>query len=523
MGGGVGSAGKEAAGHIRKIQRTGPALRNAFRRIDSVCHFTGTLLWILGAVLLVPTGVAILFWGERGDGWSTVVAFVLPAVGCGLFGLLLRTVCRPGTPDMPGAILICAVGWLAAAAVGAVPFVLAIGSGYLDACFEAMSGFTTTGITVFSGLDFMPRSVLFWRSLTQWLGGTGILSFFLVVLFHGAGAHHLLGAESHKISSTRPVPGLFGTLRVLWTIYAGFTLVFVGVLTLEGMPAFDAVCHALTALSTGGFSPYDSSIAYYAAANYPRYRLIEYTLTLAMLLGGMSFLVHYRVLTRDFRALWDGIEIRYWWGLVGGGTLLVMIDSLRSGGAFTLPAIERSFRLALFQVVSILTTTGFGTQDIASGFFPACSRLLFICMMVIGGCVGSTGGGIKVLRIAILGRLMAREVLRLRVPRRASTRLVIDGKIVPDDEIHRVCALFFAWIALLMVGGGITALFSSQGPWESFSGMCSALGNIGPCYISVADMIRIHPVVKVTYMLGMLAGRLEILPILLLFSRKAWV
>jgi trk system potassium uptake protein TrkH len=143
-------------------------------------------------------------------------------------------------------------------------------------------------------------------------------------------------------------------------------------------------------------------------------------------------------------------------------------------------------------------------------------------MMVIGGCVGSTGGGFKVLRIAILNRLMFRELFKLRVSPKASGDLVIDKRIIPDTEVRRVAALFFTWIALLVAGGVITALFSNQGALQSFSGMCSAVGNIGPCYISAQDMISLHPVIKITYMFGMLAGRLEILPVLLLFSPKAW-
>jgi len=144
-------------------------------------------------------------------------------------------------------------------------------------------------------------------------------------------------------------------------------------------------------------------------------------------------------------------------------------------------------------------------------------------MMVIGGCVGSTGGGFKVLRIAILKKLTSREIFRLRVSKNTSQNLVIDKNIISSDEIHRVGCLFFTWIALIIVGGAVTALFSTHDPWQSLSGMFSAVGNIGPCYISVDSIIKIHPVVKITYIFGMLAGRLEILPVLLLFSRKAWV
>ncbi len=507
-------------------------MKRGFQRINCIFYFIGSLLEILSLILLLPLIVVFVYWEQRGEGWNTVAAFVVTALLSFLLGLLLRSKFKSETLDTTGSMLMCALGWLFVSAVGALPFVIAIDSSYLNAYFEAMSGFTTTGITVFSGLDNMPRSILFWRALTQWLGGIGILSFFLAITFQASGAHHLFGAESHKISSGRPAPGIFSTLRILWGVYAAFTILAAVALTLEKMPVFDAVCHALATLSTGGFSPHDSSIEYYRLTNHPNYKLIEYTLTFFMMLGGINFLIHYRVLTRDIKALWDNVEIRYWWRLIAAFTAIIVIDHFRKTGALSglftrgtaidLGECERSFRYSIFQVISVLTTTGFGTKDIGSDFFGAMSKQLFLVMMVIGGCVGSTGGGFKVLRIAILNRLMFRELFKLRVSGRASAGLVIDKKIVPEDEVDRVAALFFTWMALILVGGVITAFFSRQGPWESLSGMFSAVGNIGPCYISVQDMIGIHPVVKLTYIFGMLAGRLEILPVLLLFSKKAW-
>lgn len=486
----------------------------------------------MGLVLLSPLIVVVIHWGQMGDGWITATAFIVTAMISFSLGLVLRNKFESEALDTTGSMLMCALGWLFASLIGALPFVILIGSNYLDASFEAMSGFTTTGITVFSGLDDMPRSILFWRALTQWLGGVGILSFFLMVIFQTGGAHHIFGAESHKISSVRPAPGLFHTLRILWAIYATFTVLAAVILSIEKMPVFDAVCHALTALSTGGFSPHDSSIEFYSLTDHPHYRLIEYTIIFLMMLGGINFLVHYRVLTRDFQALWDNTEIRYFWRFVTGFTAIIIIDHLYKSGAFgalftegtpiRLGEFESTVRRSLFQVVSILTTTGFATKDIGSDFFGALSKQLFLAMMVIGGCVGSTGGGFKVLRIAVLNRLIFRELLKLRISGSASTGVVIDKKIVPEDEVDRVASLFFIWMVLLLVGGGITAICSNLGPWESFSGMFSAMGNIGPCYISGPDMIKIHPVVKLTYIFGMLAGRLEILPVLLLFSRKAW-
>jgi len=507
-------------------------MRNGFRRINCILYFVGDLLEILGLVLLFPLIIVLLYRGQMGDGWITATAFVVTSLISFSLGLFFRHKFKPEVLDITGSMLMCALSWLFASAVGALPFVIILGSNYLDAYFEAMSGFTTTGITVLTGLDNMPRSILFWRALTQWLGGIGILSFFLMITYRSGGAHHMFGAESHKISSSRPAPGLFHTLRILWAIYAAFTIFAAVILSIEKMPVFDSVCHALTALSTGGFSPHDDSIGFYSLSGHPNYRLIEYTLVFLMMLGGINFLIHYRVLTRDFKALWDNTEIRYFWRFIAGFTVIIIIDHLyksvafgalfRDGTPVDLGEFESTFRHSLFQVMSVLTTTGFGTQDIGSDFFGALSKQLFLAMMVIGGCVGSTGGGFKVLRVVILNRLIYRELLKLRISGRASMGVVIDKKIVPEDEVNRVAALFFTWMVLLVVGGGITAICSSLGPWESFSGMFSAMGNIGPCYISVPDMIAIHPAVKLTYIFGMLAGRLEILPVLLLFSRKAW-
>jgi trk system potassium uptake protein TrkH len=476
----------------------------------------------------MPLIVATAYWGQYGDGLGTMAAFVIPAVLSLILGLFLRAKFRWDGLDGAGSMILCALAWLVASALSALPFVIGIGSGYLNAYFEAMSGFTTTGITVYTGLDNMPRSILFWRSLTQWLGGLGILSFFLIITFRSGGFHHIYGAESHKIASTRPTPGLFGTVKILWAIYAFFTILAATVFFLVGMPLFDAICHSLTALSTGGFSPHDASIDFYRITGHANFRFIEYSVTFFMMLGGINFLIHYRVLTGNLRALWDNIEIRYWWFLIGGFTLIIMLEhswkcaSTIEGSPLKAGNIEQTFRYSIFQVISLLTTTGFGTKDIGAPFFGAVARQLFLVMMVIGGCVGSTGGGLKVLRVAILGRLIRRELFKVKVSEKASTKIIIDGRIVPEDEIHRVSALFFTWIALLLLGGVITAMLSNHGSLESLSGMFSALGNIGPCYISVQDMIDIHPLVKVTYILGMLAGRLELLPVLLLFSRRAW-
>ena len=505
-------------------------MRNRFQTIHIVLNVLGSLFIFLGVFLLIPLAVVFLC-GEIQLGLRTISAFSLPSLMAFALGILCRLMFHQGHPSGVQAMLICSLGWLGFSAIGALPFVIGIGASYLNGFFEAMSGFTTTGITMFTGLDEMPRSILFWRSLTQWVGGLGILTFFLAITSRGATGYSLFGAESHKIETGRPVPGLAHTLKILWTIYAGFTsLVFLS-LVLAKMPLFDSLCHSFTALSTGGFSPHDASIEYYRLCGYPYYIWIEYILIVGMLMGGTNFLIHYRVLNGDGKALFDNTEMKTWWGLIVLVVILIFAERFirleAATGTSLSPTnffgrLEENFRIVLFQVASIITTTGFGTRDIGSPFFGQLARQLFLVMMVIGGCVGSTGGGLKVLRVSILARLIKREVFRLRTPLRSISSVLIDGKPVMPNEIYRVSGLFFTWILLLLVGGGVTAFLSHHGALESFSGMFSALGNIGPCYIPVKQMGQLHAGVKIVYIFGMLAGRLEILPVLLLFSRKAW-
>ncbi|MBT8494589.1 MAG: TrkH family potassium uptake protein, partial [Deltaproteobacteria bacterium] len=247
---------------------------------------------------------------------------------------------------------------------------------------------------------------------------------------------------------------------------------------------------------------------------------VDYVLIAGMTLSGVSFLVHYRVVTGDIRALWDRSEVRWWWLLIVILIAIVMWETTRMGSSPDLP--EERLRTSWFQVTAILTTTGYATQDIGSSYFGVAAKQLFLLMMIIGGCSGSTGGGFKVIRLVLLGKMFSRLLFRISSPRAARTGVIYSGELVDDKELARVAALFFAWLALLVVGGLITALLSSYDPLAAISGMFSALGNIGPCYIPGPEMSELHGAIKGTYMVGMLAGRLEILPVVLLLSRRAW-
>ncbi len=505
-------------------------MRNRFDTIHTVLNYTGRIFIVFGAILLLPL-VCVAIFREYRFGYSTTFAFVIPSAISFILGIVLRKAFREGKNYTIRSMLICGAAWTGCSAIGAIPFVIGIGRGYLDAYFETMSGFTTTGITMLSGLDTMPGSIILWRSLTQWLGGIGILAFVLAIGLKGLGAHRLFSAESHKIDMGRPVPGLFNTIRILWLIYVGLTLAVCAALALSGMSLFDSLCHSFTTLSTGGYSPHDSSIEYYRLMGYSRYVMIEYVIIAGMLLGGINFLVHYRIIRGDMRAIFSGLEMKYFWTIIAAAIFLILARRYFSSGqvpdfsvfsAAFWKTLEENFRTAAFQVVSIMTTTGFSTKDIASGWFGPSSRLVFLVLMFIGGCVGSTGGGFKVLRIAILDRVIRRELFMLRSPLGAVSTITVDGDPVRREEIQRITGLFYVWAALLAAGGIITAILSRYGGLEAASGMFSAVNNVGPCFIPTAELPLLSPVIKIVWIFGMLAGRLEILPALLLLSRRAW-
>jgi trk system potassium uptake protein TrkH len=378
-------------------------------------------------------------------------------------------------------------------------------------------------MTIFTNVEILPKCILFWRSLTQWIGGLGILTFFLVITFRSESTHfQLFSAESHKIDSARPTPSVLKTAVILWAIYALFTLSEVVVLKVLGVRLFDALCHSLTTMSTGGFSTFNTSIDYFRIAGYVHYKSIEYVTTFFMLLGGINFLLHYKILSGRFRDVGNNTELRYFLVIIALSIVLILFDCHRQCPSSSLANLEKDFRRAVFTTVSLLTTTGYGTADINKHIFPVASKQLFLILMLIGGCVGSTGGGFKVLRIIILFKAFKNQLKRLILPQKALSEVVIDHEILPGSEFTRVAGLFFGWIFLIMIGNIIGALFGNLGGLEALSGMFSAVGNIGPCYMSVDQISQLPAIVKITYIFGMLAGRLEILPVLLIFNAKAW-
>ncbi len=487
------------------------------KNLSNVLHYLGIVLIAFAFLQALPLIISAMYLETVQFPFRI---YVIPAAVSAGLGVGLVTLCKARPLTGGAAMATAALGWFTLSLIGAVPYWLALKITYLDAFFETVSGFTTTGTTLFMGLDGLPHSILFWRALTQWIGGLGIFTLFLLVALRSGMPHNLYLAESHKVASKRLAPGLFSSLRILWAIYGGLTLACGVALWAEGMSLFDAVVHALTTLSTGGFSTHDASIGYFAQAGYKHYVAIEYTIIAFMFLGGTSFLVHWNLLRRRWKGLWHNMELRLWILLLLGATLLV---GLRSGAPLEAYGVHSHIRSSVFHVVSIATTTGFTTQDVAGAAFSPVAKQVFLLLMVIGGCVGSTGGGVKVLRVGVMGKLLWQQLRFISRSSRQVNPLLVDGEIIRAEEVQRTAAIVFAWVALLVLGGLITGLLTGFGPLESASGMFSALGNIGPSYISQESLVSVGTGVKVWYILAMVAGRLEILPLLLIFSRKVWM
>jgi len=483
-----------------------------------ITGYLGQMLLLLGAMLSVPVLYSVL---SHEDG-TTTFAFTVTAVLSLLAGTVLFITRDRRSPSTAQGMVICSLSWAVLSAFGSLPFILALNTSPMNALFESVSGFTTTGITVFTGLEELPRSILLWRSISQWVGGLGILTFFMAVASKTPGAHRLIEAESHKIFAGRPVPGLMHTVRILWTIYGSFTVAVAIAYLLAGMSIFDAVNHALTTIATGGFSTHDASMGWFAGASTGNHVLIEYIAVVGMLAGGVSFLVHYRVFAGDGPlALFRGSEMRLFWGIILVSFLFIGAEQVIASGFWEDP--EPALRKNLFQTISMLTTTGYATEELTSPFFGAAARQLFLMMMVIGGCVGSTSGGIKVLRVSILLSGAREEISKLFRAERAVSGIRFQGRLIGRNELSRITGIVFLWFLLLGVGGLATALLTpGMHGYTAFSGMFSALGNIGPSLMSQQQVVELHWAVKTVYIAGMLAGRLEILPVLLLFSGKAW-
>ncbi len=471
------------------------------------------ILKTLGKLLLVEIGLlappllVALIYGEDS------LPFLLPMLALLLTGLPLSLI-RPKVHDLRAidGFVVVGLSWLALSCFGALPFMLSgVAPWFHDALFETVSGFTTTGASVLPFVEGLPQGILFWRSFTHWVGGMGVLVLTLALLPRLSGRSTVLArAESPGPSYAKLLPRMRDTSRLLYLIYATLTVLLIVALIASGMPVFDSLIHALGTAGTGGFSSRNLSIGAY---NNP---VAEGLITLFMLLFGANFLLYYKLLLGQGRKSFHSEELRAY-ALLALGSMAVLTIVVWPHYQDGLTAL----RHASFQVSSIMSTTGYATDNF--DLWPQFGRMLLLMLMLIGASAGSTAGGIKVVRILLMGKLSLREIRRTLHPRQVKV-ITLDGKTVAEEHLQQVGIFVFVYGALLFAG---TLLVSMDGSdfTTSFSAVASSLSNIGPGLSLVGphgNFGHFSPAVKYLLSFLMLAGRLEFFPLLALFQPSLW-
>jgi trk system potassium uptake protein TrkH len=478
--------------------------------VRHLVHVVGIILMAL-AVALGATTLVALYYGDGDAG-----AFALTAVGTAAVGFLgWRNTSLEGDLGVREGYAVVSLAWLSIGVAGAVPFLLTgVVTAPTSALFEAVSGFTTTGATVFSEIESLPHGILFWRNLTQWIGGMGIIVLGVAILpFLGVGGMQLFRAEVPGPTPERLRPRIAQTAKVLWYVYAGLTAAQIVLYLLGGLGPFDAVTHAFTTLSTGGFSPKNASIAAFESP------YVQYVTILFMYLAGVSFTLHYLALQRGLSGYGESSEWRFFTFLVAGAALL-LLGSLLVGGHGE-GSFEATFRAALFQAVAITTTTGFVTADYELWGLGA--QLLLVLLMFVGGMAGSTGGGMKAVRVHTLVRHGFTE-LRKSIHPRAVILTRVGRRALSEDVLLRILA--FVLLYLLLFAAGVLALaFLGHDLATSVGASAATIGNIGPGIGEVGAVDNygwMSPVTHLLLVFLMLVGRLEIFTVLLLFHPELW-
>ena len=398
--------------------------------------------------------------------------------------------------------------WIIASLVGALPYWLS-GSvpGYSDAFFETMSGFTTTGATIMTDIEILPRGILLWRSLTHWMGGMGIIVLSLAVLpFLGVGGMEMYKAEVPGITAEKITPRLHQTAIMLWAMYVSLTLIETVLLFFGGMSLFDAFCHSCSTIATGGFSTKNNSIAYFTSP------YIQWVIIIFMFASGINFSLYFLLLQKRFKDFIADEEMRMY-------TLITVISALAMSAALYFSGMFRGFedtlRRTFFHVVSVMTTTGFIVEDY--NLWPEFTKFLFVILMFIGASGGSTGGGCKVSRFMVLGRQLKTEVKRLLHPRAILTSR-LNGKPIAKSTKDSAAAFFVLYMLMLTVSTLITTAFGID-LLSAFTGVLTCLSNVGPglnLLGPVENFAWLPSVIKWLFSFCMLAGRLELFAVFLL-------
>lgn len=468
------------------------------------------MLLICEALALVPSTLVALFYGD-GD----FTAFCLTILLLLLSALPLIFI-KPKNKQIfaKDGFVIVALGWILISFYGAIPFYLsgAIPS-FVDCLFESSSGFSTTGSTILTAVEGLPHGVLFWRSFTHWVGGMGILVLTIAILPSlGMGSMQVLKAESPGPIVGKLVPKIGQTAKILYSIYFALTVIEVVLLCLAGMPVFDSVIHALGTLGTGGFSNMNASIGHY---NSPA---IDWIITLFMILSGINFSLYYFIIKRNFKSFWQDQELRTYLILLCVAIAFITGDLLIHN---YYNSFSEALRFSSFQVASVMTTTGYATADYNN--WSMFSKMILILIMFVGGCAGSTSGGLKVSRIFIAFKAMRCTFSRVLHPNGCYI-VRMNQKKVEDQTVINVLAYFVIYLLIFATGLLIISLDGFDFG-TTFSSVVTTLNNIGPginMVGPVGNFSEFSDLSKITFFFLMIIGRVELYPMILLLSPEVW-
>lgn len=471
-------------------------------------YVLGKMLGVEALVLCIPAAVSLIY-GETSD----MAAFgITSAVLCVFFLLFGRKKPENGRIYGKDGLVIVAAAWILWSVFGALPFYLSreIPS-YVDALFETVSGFTTTGSTILTDIEALSYGMNFWRCLTHWIGGMGVLVFVMVVTsLDDKSSMHLMRAEVPGPEADKLVPKARETARLLYAMYLALTVAEIIFLLAGGMNLYDSIIHSFSTAGTGGFANHNSSVAYYDSA------YIDGVITVFMILFGINFNMYFLLLIKDVKSVWKNEEVRAYLGIIVAATLVITCNVF---SIYKEPL--KAFRYSIFQVASIITTTGFATADF--NLWPELSKCILLLIMVIGACAGSTGGGVKVSRFLILWKSILKQVKGMLHPKSVNV-VKVNGKKISNETLQGVYAYFSAYVFVF----GISVLLVALDNFDfatTISGVLTTLSNVGPGISRVGPIENFQSfsvLSKIVFSMDMLIGRLEIFPFLMICSPSFW-
>ncbi|WP_419656538.1 TrkH2: Trk system integral membrane K(+)-translocating protein [Desulfosarcina variabilis str. Montpellier] len=475
-----------------------------------ILHTIGVLILFFGGTMLIPLAYELF---TMDPSLMPLTKAIIATLVCGVLLVAIFRHEKTETISQREGMAIVAVGWTAIGLFGALPFYFSDASFlFVDAFFESVSGFTTTGSSILTNIEGLSRGLLLWRSFIQWLGGMGIIVLSIAILpFLGVGGMQLYKAEVPSPVPDKLKPRIRDTAMILWKVYALFTVLEVILLLAGGMSMFDALNHAFTTMPTGGFSTKNASVAHFDSV------YIDVVITLFMLMAGINFSLHYQLLRGQPMALWKDSECRFYLAMCVILTIVVGLNIYQT----VYPDPLQALRYAAFQVVSIVTTTGYATADYE--LWPAMSQIIIFWCMFAGASAGSTGGGMKCLRIMLCFKYSYKELFSMIHPR-AVTHIKIGGKTVPEDVVRSVLGFLALYMALFSV---CTVVLAGIGVdfVTSLGAVAATIGNIGPGFGMVGpveNFAQIPTMGKWLLAWCMLLGRLEIYTLIILIVPEFW-